>query len=235
MDIKTLFQGEGEIFLNCGCGPYTDTALEISAGYRRNACVDISERALEICRHKLGPKGLYLCGSMVGLALPEGISDGTLCEHVLYHVDKFEQERAVRELIRVTKPGAPILIIYSNPLSPLNVIENTLRLMGITKLLGGNRLYFFRWRLKWWRRFGDVCDVEIRPFDPISARQENILLRSDNVARIFFRFCRWLEAEWPHLAVRIWSYPMIVLTKRPYASRSNEDRIEVDAKVDLQG
>jgi len=162
---------------------------------------------------------------MTHLPVPDSFADGTLCEHVLYHVEKSEQERAVRELIRVTKTGAPILIIYSHPLSPLNIIENVLRFLGITKLLGGRKLYFFRWRLRWWRRFADDCDVVIRPFDPISARQASVLLRNERMAQGFFGFCRWLEAKWPDLAVRLWSYPMIILTKRAQEANLSEKGI----------
>jgi SAM-dependent methyltransferase len=213
-DIKVLFEGGGRFFLNCGCGPFTDAAMAVSDGYRRRICLDISGRALEICRGKLGGQGIYLCGSMIHLPLPDSLADGTFCEHVLYHVEKSEQENAVRELIRVTKPGAPIVIIYSHPFSPLNTVENVLRFLGVTKLLGGRKLYFFRWRLQWWQRFADHCDVEIRPYDPISARQASVLLRNERIAQGFFRICRWLEARWPGLAVRLWNYPMIVLTKR---------------------
>lgn len=210
--IKDLFEG-GEIFLNCGCGPFTDMAMAVSIDYRRRVCVDISRRALEICRDKLGGQGNYLCASMGHLPIPDNFADGTLCEHVLYHVDKSQQESAVRELVRVTKPGAPILFIYSNPLGPLNMIESILRSLGITKLLGGKKLYFFRWRLRWWRRFVDECDVEIGAFDPISARQATALLRNARIAWLFFRICGWMEAKWPELAVCLWSYPMITLTK----------------------
>ncbi len=209
-----LYRVGGRFFLNCGSGPFTDAALRCSEGFERRICIDISTRALALCRDKLGERGVYLCASMLQLGLEDDISDGTLCEHALYHVDKELQEAAVREMIRTTKPGKPIVIIYSNPLGPLNILEDIYRATGLNRLHGGGKLYFFRHRLKWWDRFSDECDVEICPFDPISARQASILLPHNAMARLFFAWCKWLERRYPTLATHLWSYPLIVLKKR---------------------
>lgn len=209
-----VFGEGGKLFLNCGCGPFTDSAMFYSADFGLRLCADISARALSLCKERLKDGGLYLCTSMTNLGLEESTCDATLCEHALYHVNRNLQERAVRELIRVTKPGQPIVIIYSNPLGPLNLLEDLYRLTGINRLFGRGRLYFFRYRLSWWKRFGDSCDVEIRPFDPISKRQANVLLPSQGLARVFFRICAQLEQRYPGLARQLWSYPVIILRKR---------------------
>ncbi len=121
-------------------------------------------------------------------------------------------------MIRATKPGKPIVVIYSNPHSPLNILEDLLRKLGLDKLVGGGKLYFFRHRLDWWRRFADDCDVEVRPFNPISARQAKVLLPHDAMGRLFFGCCDRLERRFPRLATRLWSYPLIILKKRQPSS-----------------
>jgi len=219
-----VFGEGGTLFLNCGCGPFTSSALAYSAIFRRRVCADISTRALDLCREKLQEDGLYLCTSMANLGLKENSCDGTLCEHALYHVNRKEQERAVRELIRVTKPGRPIVIIYSNPLSPLNLLEDIFRATRINKVFGGGRLYFYRNRLGWWKRFGDSCDIEIRPFDPISKRQASVLLPSDALSRLFFNACKTLEHRLPRLALHLWSYPVIILRKHTWQSSLTPQR-----------
>ena len=213
--IAAVFAEGGDLFLNCGCGPFSAGAMAYAANFERRICVDISTRALSLCREKLNQQGLYMCMSMNDLGLKDSTCDGTLCEHALYHVNRDLQERTVREMIRVTKPGRPIVIIYSNPLSPLNVLEDLYRCTGINKLFGGGKLYFFRFRLGWWKRFGDSCDIEIRPFDPISARQAGVLLPAAFLSRLFFSACSRLEDRVPGLARQLWNYPAIILRKRP--------------------
>ena len=84
----------------------------------------------------------------------------------------------------------------------------------MNRLHGGGKLYFFRYRLKWWRRFEDSCEVEIRAFDPISTRQAKILLPTDALSRLFFRWCGWLEERHPRVAKHLWGYPVIIFKKR---------------------
>jgi ubiquinone/menaquinone biosynthesis C-methylase UbiE len=45
---------------------------------------------------------------------PEDHFDAAYCAHVIYHIDGDHQDKAIRELIRVTKPGGRIVVIYSN-------------------------------------------------------------------------------------------------------------------------
>jgi ubiquinone/menaquinone biosynthesis C-methylase UbiE len=45
---------------------------------------------------------------------PEDHFDAAYCAHVIYHIDSDHQDKAIRELIRVTKPGGRIVVIYSN-------------------------------------------------------------------------------------------------------------------------
>ena len=85
-------------------------------------------------------------------------------------------------------------------------------------MVGGGKLYFFRHRLDWWHRFADDCDVEVRPFNPISARQAKVLLPHDALGRLFFGCCDRLERRFPRLATRLWSYPLIILKKRQPSS-----------------
>ena len=86
--IAAVFGDGGELFLNCGCGPFTASAMAYSANCGRRICADVSMHALQLCREKLGDRGVYVCTSMVGLGLRDDVSDGTLCEHALYHVDQ---------------------------------------------------------------------------------------------------------------------------------------------------
>jgi ubiquinone/menaquinone biosynthesis C-methylase UbiE len=82
-------------------------------------CVDISQAAFDIAQTKL-PEAKKLLGSNCSLPQEESEQfDAAFASHVIYHADSNEQEKAVRELIRLCKTGGRIVIIYSNPGSPI--------------------------------------------------------------------------------------------------------------------
>jgi hypothetical protein len=45
-------------------------------------------------------------------------------------------------------------------------------------------------------------------------REERDIKVNDTIARLAYRFCAWIEARHPETALRWWSYPVIVLTKK---------------------
>jgi SAM-dependent methyltransferase len=74
---------------------------------------------LDIAEQRL-PSAEKLLGSIC--ALPEHYSDQfdrAFASHVIYHIEANQQSKAVRELIRACKPGGRIVILYSNPASPI--------------------------------------------------------------------------------------------------------------------
>jgi len=212
--IEDLFRTGGNMFLDVGCGNFSHAAGLCLHHYSSVICMDISRRALDICRDKLGDKGIYILSSILEPGLEENISDGTLCEHMLFHVEKTFQEMAVRQLIRLTKPGKPIAIIYSNPFSPLGFVERMFRASGLNKLHGRGKLYYYVHGLKWWERFKESCNIEIRPHAVISARHSKILIPNNSIGKGFFRWCQRVEENHPTIAKHLWVYPLIVLKKK---------------------
>jgi len=212
--IEEIFRSGGEILLNVGCGKFSHTAELCLSHYSRVICMDISQQALDICQYKLGERGIFICSSILESELEENISDGTLCEHMLYHVERTFQEKAVRQLIRLTKPEKPIVIIYANPFSPLGFMERIYRTTRLNKLHGGGKLYYYLHRLKWWNRFRDTCYVEIRPHVVMSATHSKILIPDNFIGKAFFRWCQRYEKNHPGIAKHIWVYPLIILKKK---------------------
>ena len=113
--VLACFDGRSGKVLIAGGGDLPETHTEIARRFAKVCCVDISWRALEIAKAKLGPTGEFVLGSILDLPLPDNHVDAVYCAHVIYHIDAAFQEKAVRELIRVTKPGGRVVIIYANP------------------------------------------------------------------------------------------------------------------------
>jgi len=219
---------EGDILI-VGCGDMPANHVEIATRFDRTTCLDISQRALDISREQLPEASEMVLGSILNSDFEDDSFDSIFCAHVLYHIDASSQEKAVREMIRVTRPAGKIVVIYSNPRSPLRYMCSLAKRVNnlIAKVRGREKqhrettgqdrptLYFFAHSLGWWSRFGDQCDVTMIPWDVIGSFEERQLIPGDRTAALFYRFSAWLERRFPGVAVKLWQYPLIVLTKTP--------------------
>ena len=89
--------------------------VDYSKNFEKRYCVDLSSTALEMAKRRIGDHGVFLHGSFFDIPLQENFFDCALSIHTIYHIDKDKQEIAVRKLLHVTKPGKPVIIVYSNP------------------------------------------------------------------------------------------------------------------------
>ena len=74
--------------------------------------VDVLEPPLAIARRRygaIGPRLRFEQGSVFGLDLPDGTFDLTACRHVIQAIP--EPERALAELVRVTRPGGRLHVL----------------------------------------------------------------------------------------------------------------------------
>lgn len=213
--------------LIAGGGDLPETHLTIANKFAEVTCLDISRIAIDIARSKLGDGGEFLLGSILDIPKENDYFNAVYCAHVIYHIDKVHQARAIKELIRVTRPGGRIVIIYANPDSlPDRAVRLKGRLPVLWKLKRKNQnyqpdpdcpppLYYFAHPLSWWSQFSDQCHVEIRPWDAVGNAQEEALLVNDRIASYGYQLFSWFEDHYPDRAARWWSYPILMLTKKP--------------------
>jgi SAM-dependent methyltransferase len=228
---KECFADLGRRLLVAGGGDMPETHVAIANQFPEPTVLDISKLAIEIARKKLDNRGEFLLGSILEIPKPPDHFDAVYCAHVIYHIAKDLQGRAVRELIRVTRPGGRIVVIYSNTHSLPARIENLKGRVPLVRKLRRRAvharpdaaecppLYFFAHPLNWWTQFADTCDVELRPWDVMGNEQEKSLLVNDRIASMGYRLCAWFEARYPYRAARWWTYPLVVLTKKRSAAR----------------
>jgi ubiquinone/menaquinone biosynthesis C-methylase UbiE len=206
----------GDKILDMASGPIQfPEYLEFSRGFAKRYCVDLSSQALESAEKKLGEHGVYMCGSFFDLELAPDMFDCAISLHTIYHIDRDLQEQAVRKLIAVCKPGAPLVIVYSNPDALLRRLGRMLR-----KLRAGDRissdsgLYFSPHPLAWWNRFSDQADVHIYPWRSFDSANQKRLIPDNRFGRLIFSLLFAAESSFPRFFVKYFQYPMIVLTKR---------------------
>jgi SAM-dependent methyltransferase len=221
--------------LIAGCGCMPESHVRLAAGFDRVTCMDISAAALNNAEHELGTAASYRRESIVNTALPDSLFEAVFCAHVIYHIDKDEQETAIRQLVRVTRPGGRVVIVYYNPRSPLSVPGKVMRELkqrvnARRTLRGGNvsaQIYFYAHPLGWWQRFTVECKVALMPVGVIGSRPARALLWGDRMAAAFFNAAIWFETKAPHAAVRLWQYPIVVLDKK---SRTTSDSLDDDPR-----
>lgn len=205
----------GERILDAGSGPiqYAEY-LEYSEGFAKRVCVDLSRRALDEARRKLGDRGEYVLASLLELPFPEDHFDAAVTLHTIYHIEGDQQERAVRELLRVLKPGARAVVVYSNP---DRLAARLKRLVSRHESVVPGPIYFFAHPLSWWERFSDESVVEIVPWRSLNANESRTLIPDNALGVAMFRGLLWFERAFPRAATWAGCYPMIVLTKHPPA------------------
>jgi SAM-dependent methyltransferase len=201
-----------------GGGDLPSSHVGIASQFEKTACVDISKAALDITEDKL-PKARKILGSIC--ALPEeqsGQFDCIFAAHVIYHIDASLQEKAVNEMIRLLKPGGRIVILYSNPGSPIRFAAGALhrlkKLFAPRRAVEESGLYFSPYPLQWWSKFDPVCKVSMLPWDIIGSYEERTLIWSDFIAAAFYATAKGIERAAPNFAVKIWQYPIVILDKR---------------------
>jgi ubiquinone/menaquinone biosynthesis C-methylase UbiE len=201
----------GELVLDAGSGPIQyPEYLEYSAGFARRVCVDLSQRALDEARKKLGDRGEYVRASLLDLPFPDGHFDAAVSLHTIYHIEASRQERAVREILRVVKPGAPTVVVYANPDRLAARIKALVRPKASP---GSGPIYYFAHPLSWWKRFSNEAAVEIIPWRSLHANESRRLIPDNALGAQMLRALLAFERAFSRSATQLGCYPMVVLSK----------------------
>jgi SAM-dependent methyltransferase len=215
---------DGEFMLDMASGPiqYREY-LEYSGGYRKRYCVDLSSGALEAAKNRIKDHGVFLCGSFFDVPLEDNFFDCSISLHTIYHIDRDKQEEAVRKLIAVTKPGRPVIIVYSNPRTIVRTLVLPFLFLGrmvrqLRKADNGKAeepvLYFFAHPLIWWDRFHDAADIKIMPWRSFHSDIQKALIPNNKFGKKMFKTLFSLEERFPAFFARHFQYPMIILRKK---------------------
>ena len=107
-DRLRLVPGQKVLDVACGAGDWLEIAASKGATI---SGIDISKRAIGICRQRL-PEGEFYVGPAETLPFPDQQFDLITCLGSLEHF--LDQPGALKEMARVAKPDARILILVPN-------------------------------------------------------------------------------------------------------------------------
>jgi ubiquinone/menaquinone biosynthesis C-methylase UbiE len=214
----------GEHIIDMASGPIQyEEYLNYSKNFRKRWCVDLSTDALKMAEEKIGDHGIFLNDSFFKLPFEDNFFDCAISLHTIYHMNKEKQEEAVRKLIRITKTGRPVIIIYSNP----NVFWNSslFRKLGLLKgerrtqvgkdnKISSNTLYFDPHPLSWWNRFTDEAGLEMVPWRSFGPAAQKKIIPNNWLGKQMLRVLFRLERTFPKFFVKHFTYPMIILRKQ---------------------
>jgi SAM-dependent methyltransferase len=208
----------GRRLLDMASGPVQyPEYLSYSEGFATRVCVDLSQRALDMAKSRLGARGEYHVGDFLDLEIAP--VDAAVSLHTIYHIHKDRQEAAVRKLIALTQAGGSIVIVYSNPAYLVSAVLSPLRRLGrraFRRAPSGDTpdtIYFYRYPLKWWYRFRDSGAVTIYPWRTFSTREQKALIPNNRLGTRMLSTLFVLEEKFPRVFAAIGCYPMIVIRK----------------------
>jgi SAM-dependent methyltransferase len=155
-----LKPGTTVLELGCGTGSFT---RELARSGADVVAIDVSPELLEIARANSSPPNVrYQIQNAYALSYSEGMFDSVVGSSVLHHL---EIKEALRDIIRVLKPGGTIYFTEPNMLNPQIAIQKNVP--WIKRKLGDSpdETAFFRWPLRRLLEQTGYRDVRIDPFD----------------------------------------------------------------------
>jgi ubiquinone/menaquinone biosynthesis C-methylase UbiE len=109
--LEALGLHPGAVVLDVGCGPGSDIHALAATGTCRPVGVDVDPRLLAAARMAAvpGQSAVFVCADATGLPFPGSSFDAVRSERMLQHLP--DPVRAVREMVRVTRPGGRLVLI----------------------------------------------------------------------------------------------------------------------------
>jgi SAM-dependent methyltransferase len=235
--VGRVLPSRGEALLDAGSGPIQyPEYLEYSQGFRRRVCLDLSHRALQEARRRLGAHGRYVVADATAVPFGDEAFDGVVSLHMLHHIAPESQEVALREMTRVLRAGGSAAVVYSWgarsglmrwTLPLVRLAESLLRARRSRRMAGEGEAaegssplhapgsFTFKHDQAWMRRvLAGFAEAEIRVWRSLDTRFLRALIHGPLLGRALLRLVYALEELAPRWFGRHGAYPLIVLRRR---------------------
>ncbi|TFH33340.1 MAG: class I SAM-dependent methyltransferase [Anaerolineales bacterium] len=236
---------EGRYMLDAGSGPIQyPEYLTYSEGYQYRVCMDISIRAIQEARQRIGKHGLFVVGDLANLPFAEGVFGGIVSLHTIHHLPLSEHKQAYVGLYRVLEPDGRSVIVSSwaghSPLmrfmSPFirlafGVLKAYRRIRGrqdrialhegelhpeAETLLKRQGTFTATHNYRWVRReLAFLPGLDVRVWRSVSSSFLRAFIHQRLMGRFLLMLLYEIEEVAPRFLGRIGQYPMILFYKPP--------------------
>ena len=103
--------------LDVGCGTGLAEAL-LATGERYLTGLDLAGDMLRIAKTRCAHASYVRADSVGGIPFPDNTFDAAFCFALMHHLAQDQRRRAMREIVRVTKPDGYVLTFEHNPANP---------------------------------------------------------------------------------------------------------------------
>jgi ubiquinone/menaquinone biosynthesis C-methylase UbiE len=140
-------QVKGKHVVDAGCGPgrlilpLIRLVETITAVDENTWCINAVQDLIK--EKRLKDKVQTVQSPLVSIPVDDGVSESTYCMWVLHH-DKSRWEKIVKELVRITKPGAPVVIGFGSGEKDLPQLEEIAKLDHVVKCKAFDK-QFHKW------------------------------------------------------------------------------------------
>lgn len=225
---RKYLPNEGKIYLDAGSGPIgLAEYVNLSEGYDVRICLDLSFNALKQAKRNLrNHDAIYICGDMTNIPLASSVCDVTVSHHALYHIPKNEQKTAVHEMLRVTKDGGKVAIVYNWFYHSwmMNIFIFPIQLYRIARHLAGKayvrfidkskpRLYFYPHPARWFKRLSLGKSTDIYCWRSLNRYFLKIYIHKWLFGKHILFFIERLERKYPKFMGIFGDYPLIIISK----------------------
>jgi SAM-dependent methyltransferase len=216
--------GERVKMLECGCGG--NPALNLLPLCSEYHGLDFSQTGLQRAADLLrgaGTPWTLRNADIAHLPYEDARFDAVYCAHVLYHIPhRAEQQAALREMMRVLRPGGVLVLITANPhpmLFPLRLAKRLLaEVPGVRSVAGllGYRgvLPYEPPPLRWLkRRLAPLGDIEIVSHGICSTYVHQRVTEFSGLGKRLWRLLSYLDVSFAHAAAYLGNYAQVTVVK----------------------
>jgi len=222
--VRQAARGPGLRLAELGCGG--TPALFLAERCAKYTAVDFSPIGLSEAAVALKDANApfeTVEADITNLPFEDGAFDVVYSAHAIYHIDTIDgQEAALREAMRVVRPGGRAILILANPfpiLFPYRLIRRVLAMTpGLNTIL--NRLRarppvpYLPMPTGWTKRqLGRWGTVKITGHAVPSVPFDRGVPETTALGRITWRAVQWLETHHADVAARLGCYVLIVVDK----------------------
>lgn len=146
--------GKPELLLDVACG-----AKPFTADAAKQLCIDFSITAVREAKNNR-PDCIFVLADITSLPLKDNSVTDSVSMHTIYHLDKDSQQKAIEELIRVTKKKCYIVYNSGKHATIVNLLTLPAQLWKWSEKRinpnSKNKIYFYAHSYQWLERFGKL-------------------------------------------------------------------------------